>query len=538
MFYLLPRLHATGKYEITELAAYCNPADGRILDVPWKVIPNQPHPSDGHAIGIYQQDRANQFGKWKLNEALIETQCDLAISIRDPYFDDFIPKSPLRRHFKWIHMTTCDSSPQKAEWMEMFANADVLLTYSQWGKNVLEYQSNGHLKVAGVLSPGIDLKEFVHYPTTEARNFFGIDHDAIIFGTINRNQPRKLFPDLMKCFVRYLEICKANGRDDLATKSYLYFHTSSPDVGWDLGSEIKRHRLAHKVLFTQVCHQCGAIFPSFWQGDQTICRFCKQNKVGFPNTNNGVDRAALNRILAAWDVCVQYSIAEGWNLGINEAKASGTFVMAAEHTAMIEQCHNGGAWPLKIERKFQEPLNQTNQIRYLPDNEDCAQSMFRYATLSQAEKDKLSSEARSCVEQLYDWDKIAKEWEALIDATPDVSEANSWTSPAKVRNLQLQLPNNMTIDQLVGWCYTHILERPDMIGSTEYQTTISSLTLGYEVGINELGQTVQMPVTVEKFINSCAAIVSEKNKIEQYRYTKICEPEKLNQRPEVVFKEV
>ena len=263
MRYLLPILHKTDKYILAEHASYINEYHPLIDSVPWKVYPNEPDPNDPKQIELYKQDRSNQFGKWKLEQVLIDFRPHVVVSIRDPFFDDFIFHSPLRKYFKYIHMTTCDGQPQKQEWIDMFKGADRLLTYSLWAKNLLDQESGGQLRVHGVTSPCPDLEIFKPRSKKEAKIEYGLEEDCIIFGTVMRNQPRKLFPDLMKSFVRYLELCKETGKEELAKKSYLYFHTSVNDVGWAMNEELRRYKLSHKVLFTYMCDHCKSVYPSF-----------------------------------------------------------------------------------------------------------------------------------------------------------------------------------------------------------------------------------------------------------------------------------
>lgn len=108
------------------------------------------------------------------------------------------------------------------------------------------------------------------------------------------------------------------------------------------------------------------------------------------------------------DLYIQYSCSEGWSLPPNDAKACGVPCILVEYSAMTEQCHNGGAWPIKVLRFCQEPQNQTNQLRAFPDNDHCAELMLKFINLSHDEKTKMRLEARKCVEDNYNWVDVAK----------------------------------------------------------------------------------------------------------------------------------
>ncbi len=307
--YLLGELYAkhSDKYEIAELACYLpeNHPHGDL--VPWKVYGNQPSGATKEVLEIFNSNPAYQMGLWSFGKALLDFQPDIVVSWRDPWFDNFIHEHPYRRFFKFVHMPTCDGTPQKYEWLYEVMGADLVLTYSFWAKNVLEKESGGKIQVFDVASPPIDSSIFKPLDKNLIRQSFGIPTDAIVFGACMRNQPRKLFPELMRGFNRYLDLCKKNNRQDLINKSYLYFHTTYPDLGWDFSSEIKRHHLGHKILFTYTC-ECGLTYPLFFSGESTYCRNCNRKKSEFPSTGQGVTREVLANIYNSWDLLVQPSI--------------------------------------------------------------------------------------------------------------------------------------------------------------------------------------------------------------------------------------
>lgn len=305
--YIISELYKTGKYDIYELAGYANKNHPKLEGVPWKVYPNEPDPNNEEENRLFAANKVNQFCLWKLNEALLDSKADIVISWTDPWMNQHINHSPYRSYFKYICMPTVDGEPQKEEWLQMYKEYDTLLTYSFWAKNLIERSTNNKLKVAEVASPGTDTSVFV--PNRQkSREKFGIKPDVFIIQSVMRNQPRKLFPELLRSFNRFLQVCKENGREDLVNKTYLHFHTTNPDLGWDLPSEIRKHGLTHKVLFTYMCDSCGTFGPSFYQGDSTICRKCFQSTLRLPNTALGLPRNQLAEIMQIADLNVQYSV--------------------------------------------------------------------------------------------------------------------------------------------------------------------------------------------------------------------------------------
>lgn len=522
MHYLIPRLYKTGKYEIAEQAVYTHCLHPKIGEVPWRVYPNEPDPRDGAAVQVYQQDKLNQFGKGQFDEICLDFQPDIVITIRDWWMDSWIEKAAYRRCFKWITMPTVDGEPQKQEWLDTYKTADKLLTYSHWGKSLLERQSNGQLKVEAVASPCPDLNIFKP-PADKAalRQSMGIKNDLFIIQSVMRNQPRKLYPDLMKVFAKYLKKCENAGLHDLASRSFLYFHTTYPDLGWNLPVELRKHKLSHKVLFTYMCDNCGAAYPSFFNGEACLCKNCGQPSCRLPNTAMGVDRTTLAKIMSVADVYIQYSVCEGFGMPINDAKACGVPVMAVEYSAMTEQAHNGGGIGLPVQRFFQEPVGQTNQLRAFPDNEVASQKLFEFATASQEYRDNLGKEARACVEKHYDWDNVAKTWERIIDAIPVDTHDKTWLSVPQLIQPAMQIPNNLDNAQFVHWCYTNILKAPQDINTHVAQKTIELLNVGHETGQGEDGRPIRMPVDRNRVLQSMFGLLQYKNQFENHRYEKL-----------------
>lgn len=518
MRYLLPRLHATGKYEIAEHAVYIDPHHPEIENVPWTVFPNLPDQRDRKGQELYKQNRFNQFGAWKFEEICLKWQPDIVIDIRDPWMSSFIFKSPYRKYFKFIHMPTCDGEPQKPEWLDMYAGADRVMTYSHWAKQVLESSSGGKIQVFGVGSPCPDIEEFRPVNKTETRSRLGLKPDSFIVQTVMRNQPRKLYPELFRAFARFLELCKERNRDDIAVKSFLHCHTSHPDLGWDLPTELRRYGISHKVLFTYLCDHCKSCYVTFFNQEVANCRACGNLTAGLPNTVRGVDRPDLARIMGMADLYIQYSVAEGWAMPIGDAKACGVPIMAMTNSAMTEQAYAPGGIPIKVQRLHQESLAGTNQWRALPDIEDTAEKMFAFFTAPQEHRDALGRDARQLCETHYNWDLMAKVWENAIDTleTPDPKE--TWLSNPKLVRPNTQIPPNLTHEQFVEWCFRNILNEPLTANAEFAQKAIASLHVGYEPGQDAEGHPIKVPVNRDTVLNHMMHTINHKNQMEMIRY--------------------
>ena len=140
---VLPRLHATNKYELAEFASYGRYDQSK--EVPWAFFGNVPDSPDQD--DTYNQSPVNHFGYWRFDKTVLSFKPDIVLTYRDPWMDDWIADSPMRPYFHWVWMPTVDSAPQKREWLETFASCDALFAYSEFGARTLLEESKNKLNV-------------------------------------------------------------------------------------------------------------------------------------------------------------------------------------------------------------------------------------------------------------------------------------------------------------------------------------------------------------------------------------------------------
>lgn len=246
------------------------------------------------------------------NSYIIQGACVHNCSIRDPWMDMYIRFSPYRPYFYWAHMPTCDSSPQQTSWMETFINADCLLAWNDWSLETLRKESGNTAKIYKSAPSCANPNHF--YPIKDKKKNrleFGLQDDINLVGTVMRNQKRKLYPELFQAFNIFLQKCINNGNEKLAKKTYLYCHTSYPDMGFDIPGLIKQHGLGNKVLFTYICRVCNGVFPSFFRDAITICPYCNSITAVLPSVAIGVSSEQLGKIMNCFDYYIQYAICLG-----------------------------------------------------------------------------------------------------------------------------------------------------------------------------------------------------------------------------------
>lgn len=477
---ILNRLVDTGKYEIAEFATYGRVHDARDKDIRWRYYANSVSETDSR-FPIYKQNPVHQFGEWRFERVLLDFKPDIVFDIRDYWMLAYQQNSPLRRFFHWVIMPTVDSSPQKEEWIETFIDADGVLTYSEWGGKVLQKEGGGKIKYFGTASPGVDLNVFkpVH-SIDKHREEMGFFSDVFIIGTVMRNQIRKLYPDLFQAFRifhdKYLPI-----NPELVKKTYLYAHTSYPDLGWAIPELIKEHGISHKVICTYVCKQCKRPFCSFWQDAIAICPHCNVPTGLLPNVGEGLNREQLSSIYSLFDAYIQYSICEGFGMPQAEAAACGIPIMAVDYSAMSEIVEQTGGVKLKVQRLFRELVS--NSYRALPDNEYCADAIYKFLLQSQEKRQEIGRKARRAAEQYYDWDKTAKKWENYFDSVVLTDDQGKWdTAPANIYSIPESIPPNLDNEQFTNWIITDVLHQPKLLNNFFAMKMMRDLNYGAYIG--------------------------------------------------------
>lgn len=469
---IMKRMHATGKYEIAEMGAYGHQMDEHVRSLPWRffgVLPTNQKEKE-----IYQRDRRNEFGAYKIDAVLAEFQPDIVFDARDPWMFDFLVQNRFRNNYKLILTPTVDSDPQRKDWIDnLFKKADVICTYSRYGKRVLELEK---IKVTDVLSPGVDLDVFKPLNKAEMRAEWCLNKNLFVIGTVMRNQRRKLFPEL---FEAYALLRQRNRKDPAIQNSVLLCHTSWPDVGWDLPELLYRSQIQRHVIFTYICDNCGNTFISwFIPGNSKgmgTCVKCGEQSAHMPTTHKGYSVEELVQIYNLMDVYVQTSICEGWGVPIVEAKSCGVPGLYQDYSAMEDHVQNGGGLPIRVDRLYTEP--ETMAKRSLPDIEDMANKL-KSLIKDKARLDKLGQEARKCAEEKHDWSFTSSKLEKIVDELEIHDRSKTWDAPPNIKLVNSSRPpQGISDEEFVYWCYlTYLHRKPDQKGFDDWMSSLRSGT--------------------------------------------------------------
>lgn len=401
---VISRIHNTGKYDIAEFSVYGSPSDQRRSSIPWKNYANLPDSSNEKQVSAYQSNNVNQFGAWRFERVCLDFEPDIVFTIRDFWMDSFIYHSPYRRIFSWAWMPTVDASPQNQEWIDMFADADYILTYSEWAKKLIESQGGTNINTVDVASPSA-AQCFVPMNKEKVRNDFNIKEDVNIVGTVMRNQRRKLFPALIEAFGKYL---KQSG----STNTFLYLHTSFPDAGWNLAELMHENNISSRVLMTYVCENCKHIEVSFFRDAKKVCSKCKKYASTPSNVGNGVPDEELAKIYNLFDLYIQCANSEGFGLPQVEAAACGVPIACTNYSAMEDLVNKVDAYPISYST-YKEL--ETGCNRAVPEIDSIVKTLDEFFGSDKAHQRSKSENTRKFFEENYSWDKTADQWMKVAD---------------------------------------------------------------------------------------------------------------------------
>lgn len=227
--------------------------------------------------------------------------------------------------FRKIIYFPVDSAPLPSA-VQFLSNYDEILTYTQYGKQVLETMlpKKTSLRIE-VVSHGCDTKVF-HKITAEKtkkirKELFG-EAEKFVIGSVNRNSLRKDFATLIRGFADFK---KHSGTEN----AILYLHCNPIDPAG--------------INMFRICERLNLEI-----GKEVFFVDAKQF-----NENNGVSEKRLNEIYNSFDVFITTTTAEGWGLTVTEAMAAKTPVICPIHTSLGEITDSGElVLPLMAQQNF------------------------------------------------------------------------------------------------------------------------------------------------------------------------------------------
>ena len=467
---VLSRLYKTDKYIIAEMGCYADARNPKNQKVPWRFYPTLPN--NAEEASKYNAMPKAQFGEWRFDDICLDFEPDVVIDIRDWWMIEYQERSAFRRFFKWVIMPTVDSRPQQEQYVSTYSNADAVFTYSEFGKDVLEADSQGEISVIDIPSPGANFEDLK--PSTNKalhRDNFGFMENINIVGTVMRNQRRKLYPNLIGSFREMLD-----QHPELQPNTFLYIHTAHPDLGWDIPYFIKKYNMGNHTLFTYKCRKCLKFFPSFYHGAKIPCQYCQEGLANMPTTVFGVTQRELGDILNWFDLYVQYSICEGFGMPQVEAAACGVPVITVRYSAMESVGEKIKAEFIDVASMFWD--NATQSERAIPDDKQLIDKMYNFIKKPASLRLKKGMDAYVGVKKHYTWEKSAKIWEKYLDEIDIEPREKTWGSDSEIIEDVGDAPEGLTNAAFVKWSLENIAGMPEKVNTYNSLRMIRDLNQG------------------------------------------------------------
>jgi glycosyltransferase involved in cell wall biosynthesis len=502
---LLTRFHRSGKYNIVELAAYIQPNDPRIQQVPWKVIGNAP--INEQEAQHYGSNPIFQFGKFRFEEVCMRESIDLVMAYRDPWMDEFIIESPFRNYYNFVWSPTTDARPAQKSWVSQYCRADAVFSYTDWGFNLLKEQGQDRIPLVGVVTPPPDE---VYQPVRnkkQIREMFGLDPNNLYVLICARNQKRKLYSDLFEAFAKFLKTAPII----VTSKAYLICHTSVPDQGWDMAGILNEFGVSSRVLFSYKCRSCGKPFINHFQDARSCCDNCGKFEKMTPNTQIGFSKEEMNLVHNLPDVYVQYSLAESPGLPILSSVACGVPTMVVNYSGMEDFVKKLKCVPINIQRFVRE--SESGRYFAMPDNDNFIEKLSQILQEPAQLRERRGMEHMRLAKQCYNWDRCASAWMNVFDKITPKDWNETWGSPPKLMNPATQIPDGLDNARFVEWAIVNVLGDRSKIGGFMNMKTLADLNTG-----QVQNGTTYVPYTRQNVMHQFTSMRNEINHWEQIRY--------------------
>lgn len=301
------------------------------------------------------------------NDAVRDFKPDVVISHLDPLQFAVPVESHLRNSYKLVLIPAIDSAPIPDDWLFNLKYSDKVLAISNYGKAELE---KAKIKVDAIASPGVDLDVFKPLEKQSLKDRWKINSSGLIFGTVMRNQKRKLYKELFHTFLEF----------NKNKEHLLLCHTTYPDsYGINIPHFLKQYGSQTKrILFTYRCFNCNVkqIKPLIDLNHRGFgqCDRCKTIGLHMPSPTFSYSDEELCELYNLMDVYVQLSSCEGWGMPIAESRVCEVPGIYIDYSAMQDHLQNGGAIGLEAASFYQET---TGQLRACPELDDIVNAFKR-----------------------------------------------------------------------------------------------------------------------------------------------------------------
>jgi len=369
----------------------------------------------GHKVGHVPMGSANKMGhlmRWGVlihhsgddpfNEDVIidyyvQWKADMLIAIKEPWV--------LRDMHKWainfVPYAIIDHSPVSPLITSRLQTAFRILCPSHHAQREL-IQAGFERERICYVPHGVDCSKFKQLEDKAAcRRLFGLQPDDYVIGIVAMNRVRKMIPQMMKGYKRFLEMNPdvKNVHLFLWTNVYPTSGPSMPimgvsDVGVNLLNEMHNLGIA------------AGPNDARWMDPNSFSKLMRLG--GLKDYDPNPDEPDLIKLYNSFDVHLAATGGEGFGLTLIEAQACGVPVIATEYAAAPEQVGAG----LTVMPSDYIVINTPGTRYAIPDADGIAEALTK---IYNADPEKLARRARIFALR-YDWNRIIDQyWKPFLE---------------------------------------------------------------------------------------------------------------------------
>ena len=320
--------------------------------------------------------KGHMYGSDIFDNIVMNFKPDIVFSLGDPYMVDWIPRMQTRDDFTWIGYTPIDSKPIPSVWVKTMEDMDFPVTYSYFGKEVLDEQLTKAKNPAKMLYHGIDTDVFYPVDGNKIRKRHKIPEDTFVLLYVGVNSARKQIPRMLEAFKIFSE-----GKEDVM----LYLHTTlahnAGREGWWLQELLPRLGIVEKTMMAK-----------------------KAGPIG------GADERTMRLTYNISDVLISPSSCEGFGLPFIEAGACGIPSIAVNYSSMPELLEGRGELVPASDWTYHTPYCQKRALIDIDEFANRMEKIYQDRKLLKEYGDNAYEFAQS-----LSWENILPQFGELID---------------------------------------------------------------------------------------------------------------------------
>ena len=334
------------------------------------------------------------WGKTRLGEILMKVRPDILFVLNDPWiamdyakiFTNLKEQNP-DLNTKFFVYTPVDAENVKQDFVDGLRLYDRVVTYTNFGKNQLEYRfdnAGNHLGLSNVavVPHGVDTEIFhkLNLSRKQVRDQMNLSEDDYIVLCLQRNQPRKRLDLTFFYFAEWVK------RYNLPKQVKIYYHGALQDFGIDI---------------IQWCEYLGI-----------------EDRLAISSPNlrpdAGLSPQQLNLVYNTADVFFTTTAAEGWCLPASEAMAAGVPVILPNHSALAEW-PEGNAHYMDVYPFPSLTDRGLNTIHHVTEMESAVASLHKLFIDEEYRKTLGAKGMKHINQEKFKWPVIAQQFVEIIN---------------------------------------------------------------------------------------------------------------------------